>query len=57
MRTVNWLNGKKTYFVAAVLALHALIVEGWVNNDWSAAQQELLAAAGMGSLRHALPNK
>lgn len=54
---MNFLVGKKTFIVAAVMALHAIVVTGWLNNQWVEAQQEFLTACGLVGLRLGINNK
>lgn len=51
------LNGYKTYVVAVVTCLYALIYYGLDQHDWATAVSLLLGASGLGALRHAQPAK
>lgn len=46
------LSGKKTYIVAIVTVLYAIVVVGIGQNDWSGAVALILGASGLGALRH-----
>lgn len=48
------LKGRKSYIVAAVTVVYALVAVGWGTGDWSAAAELTLAAAGLGALRHGI---
>ena len=48
------LKGKKSYIVASVAVLYAVIVVGWQGGDWHGSAQLVLAALGLGSVRHAI---
>ena len=50
-KLVSFLDGKKTFIVAAVLFLQAVVVTGWQNGDWNAAIDQALLALGLGALR------
>lgn len=54
MRFVDFLQGKKTYFVATVMALHAVVITGWQQKNWGAAYTELVAAGGLVGVRSAI---
>ncbi len=53
-KVLTAINGKKTYIVAGVTVLYALLVVGWGQNDWHTALPLLLSGGGLGSLRSAL---
>lgn len=55
--SMKFLRGKKTYIVAAIMAVHAIAVTGWLNNDWSSAWNELMAAAAFAGLRAGVAGK
>lgn len=48
------INGYKTYAVAAVTVLYALIYYGLDQGDWGTAVSLILGGSGLGSLRHAV---
>lgn len=48
---MNWLNNKKTYFIATAIIFYAIVVEGWQNGNWSLAVEMILGALGLGALR------
>lgn len=45
------LQGRKTYIVAAVTVLYALVVVGWGGGEWHAAAELILAGLGLAGLR------
>lgn len=48
------LRGRKSYLVAIVSVLYAVVVVGWQGGDWVQAGQIILAALGLGALRNAI---
>ena len=50
----NAVDGKKTYIVAIVMFLYAVVIEGWQNHNWQVAIDLVLNASGLGALRSAL---
>lgn len=52
-----WLDGKKTYIVGAAMVLHGLVITGWSETRWDAAQLEIGTGLGFLGLRNALPKK
>ena len=48
---IDWLKNKKTYIIAILIILEAIIVDGVINGDWGTAMQKIMAALGLGALR------
>jgi len=48
---MEWLKGKKTYIVAGVMVIYALVIIGWNGGDWGEAYKLILEATGIGTLR------
>lgn len=51
---INFLDGKKSYIVAAVTFLYAVVIVGWQQNNWSAAFDLILGSGGLASIRAAI---
>ncbi len=51
---LNWLNGRKTYIVGGAMLIHAVVVTGWADGNWGAAQLEAFAALAMLGFRSAI---
>lgn len=54
---LNLVNGYKTYAVAVVTIVYAVVFYGLGQNDWGTAVTLVLGSSGVGALRHALPPK
>ena len=54
---MNWLRGKKSYFVAGATILYALVIEGWQNGNWALAGQIIWGALGFSALRAGVAKK
>lgn len=50
----NWIDGKKTYFVAAGMVAYALLSVWMDKMDWNDAAQMLWQAAAVAGLRHGI---
>ena len=53
-KAFNALKGKKSYIVASVSVVYAVVVVGWQGGDWGAASEVILAALGLAGLRDAI---
>ena len=52
MNILDWLKGKKTYFIGFALLVHAVVINGWQNGDWSETTiQEIFAALALWGIR------
>ena len=49
-----WLNGKKTNIIGVMMILHAVVITGWQEGNWTLAQAEILAGLAMITGRAAL---
>lgn len=52
MNYLSLLSGKKTYLVALVMVLYAVVYYGVQENDWGAAGKMVLEALGLAGLRN-----
>lgn len=50
----EFLKGKKSYLVALITILYALIIVGWQQGDWQQASELVLAALGLSALRNGM---
>lgn len=57
MSLLNRINGKKTYAVALVMALYAVVYLGWYQGDMDSAREIFLEAIGFAGLRNALAKR
>ena len=48
----SWINGKKTYIVAAGMMIYALLSVWMGNSDWNHAADLIWQAAAVAGLRH-----
>ena len=54
MKVWGALRGRKSYLVALVTIVYAVVVIGWGGSDWNAAAELVLAGLGLGALRHGI---
>ncbi len=47
-------DGYKTYGIALITIVYALVVTGYQQHDWSTAITVCLGASGLGALRHGI---
>lgn len=52
MKLWDTINGYKTYLVAVVTIIYAVVGVGISQNDWGSAVNMILGATGLGALRH-----
>lgn len=48
----NKIDGYKTYLVAIVSVIYAIVGLGFGHNDWTSAVTMILGSSGLGTLRH-----
>lgn len=51
---IQKLSGYKSYAVAVVTVLYAVVIVGGQHGDWNNATQLILGALGLGALRHGM---
>ncbi len=48
---IQWLQGRKTYIIAALTIIYAVVVDGLINNDLGTAADKIMIGLGLGTLR------
>lgn len=56
-KIIAWLEGKKTYIVALITILYAIVVVGVYQHNWSEVMPFILGSSAIATLRSALSTK
>jgi len=53
---IDWLKGKKSFIIATVTILYAIVIIGWQQGDWGQAFTIIWAALGFSAFRAGMNN-